>query len=130
MTAMTDRLRKIGEPRIETIVVELTDTDVVELDAKARLLRDRQDALKKELVGVKADFKARGQVLSDAEALARQQASTRKRDAEISVQDYITPGNEVISLRMDTNEVFGRRIATLDELQEGFESDGFGGAPS
>jgi hypothetical protein len=123
-------IRKLGEPRIETIVVDLTDAEVVDLDARARQLRDRQDAIKKELAGVKATFKARSQEVTDAEALLRQQASTRKRDVEIPVQDYLTPTNEVISVRTDTHDQIGRRTATATELQgdllQGDEDDGFG----
>lgn len=123
-------IRKLGEPRIETIVVDLTDAEVVELDARARQLRDRQDAIKKERAGAMATFKARSQEVADAEALLRQQASTRKRDVEIPVQDYLTPTNEVISVRTDTHDQIGRRTATATELQgdllQGDEDDGFG----
>lgn len=115
---MTERLRKIGEPRVETIVVVLTESQVEEQRAKACDLRDQQDKLKIELAGVKTDFKVREKNLRDAEVEARGQASTRKRHVQILIQDHITPSNEVISIRLDTKDVVGRRTATAEELQE------------
>jgi len=115
---MDKRLRKIGEPRIETISVNLTDAEVRERHARVSQLRDQQEALKRELAGMKADHKARMTKLIDAEALARNEASTAQRSVDISVQDYITPQNEVVSIRSDNNEVTGRRTATVSELQE------------
>lgn len=111
-------IRRVGDPRNETISVPLDDAGVVEAQARANQLRDQQDALKQELAGVKQEFKARAQRLTDAEVKARRQASTRRMDLEISLQEFLTSSNEVILVRMDTQEVMGRRTATPEELQE------------
>lgn len=117
-------IRRVGDPRNETISVPLDDAGVVEAQARANQLRDQQDALKQELAGVKQEFKARAQRLTDAEVKARRQASTRRMDLEISLQEFLTSANEVILVRMDTQEVMGRRTATPEELQEDlFDAD-------
>ncbi len=117
-------IRRVGDPRVETISVALDEAGVIEANARANQLRDQQDALKQELAGVKQEFKARGQRMIDAEIIARRSASTRRKDVEIALQEFLTSGNEVILVRMDTHEVMGRRIATAEELQEDlFEAD-------
>lgn len=128
-------LGKAGDPRLETISVALGDAEVTEAHARASTLRDQQDALKQERAGAMQEFKARGQRLADAEATARRQAATRRKDVEIALQDYITGSNEVITVRTDTQEVMGRRTATAEELEtlqtemfgsDDEEDDGFG----
>lgn len=127
-------IRKVGEPRVETISVDLDAAEIAEATKKAMQLRNQQDALKQELVGVRQEFKSRAQRLIDAEVLARRQASTGKADVEIALQDYLTSSNEVVTVRIDTQEVFGRRTATMSELQgDLFDDDdesGFGSKPS
>lgn len=110
-------IRRIGDPRVETVSVALDENGVGEAQARANVLRDQQDALKQELAGVKQEFKARGQRLIDAEVKARRQASTKRMDVEISLQEFLTTANEVILVRTDTQEVMGKRTATQEELQ-------------
>lgn len=111
-------IRRVGDPRVETVSVPLNEAGVAEAQVRANQLRDQQDALKQELAGVKQEFKARGQRLIDAEIKARRQASTKRMDLEIPLQEFLTSSNEVILVRMDTQEVTGRRTATTEELQE------------
>lgn len=126
------RLRKQGEPHPETIEIQLSDEQRTERRKRACDLRDQQAALVEEKKLAMAAFGQRKKDLENKEAVARQQASTGIEVAAVVVQDYLTDGNEVISIRIDTNEPVVRRTATADELQEdlfGADSDddtGFG----
>jgi len=111
-------LRKLGDPRTETISVVLTEHEIAEQKARSCELRNAQDALKRERADAMAAFKARAAALSSAEELCRQRASTGRSDLAVVVQDFITPGNEVLTVRIDTSDVVNRRTATADELQE------------
>lgn len=111
-------VNRVGDPRVETVSVLLGQAGIAEAQVRANQLRDQQDALKQELAGVKQEFRARGQRLIDAEIRARRQASTGRMDVEISLQEFLTSTNEVILVRMDTQEVTGRRTATAEELQQ------------
>lgn len=133
------RLRKLGEPRIATIEAKLTESEIEAQRAQVCVIQDRQDALKRGKTAAMQKFKARAAELVAAQETALRQVATGKRDSEILVQDFITPSNEVVSVRFDSdnNEVVERRTATAEELQEelfggGDDDDagGFGTRPS
>lgn len=128
-------LRKLGDPHPETIQVELSDQQRAERRKVACDLRDQQAALVEEKKLKVAEFGQRKKALENLEAIARGQAATGIEISAIVVQDYLTPGNEVISVRVDTEEAVSRRTATAEELQEELDldgDDGFGssGKPS
>lgn len=116
-------VKKVGDPRPETIKVELTSAERDEQRRLACDLRDQQAKLKEEKANSMAAFRARHKDLEAKEEAARNRASTGVDHAVVLVQDYLTRSNEVVSLRVDTNEQVVRRTATADELQE----DLFGG---
>lgn len=124
--------RKVGEMRSETISVTLTDEEVEAQLKRSHELRNQQDALAAERSNAMAEFTARKKRLAAAELDARHQVSTRKRDIEVIVQDYLTPGNEVVTVRCDeTSAIIARRTATAAELQdEMLRDDDFGGSVS
>lgn len=126
-------LRKLGEPHPSTIQIELTEEQRAERRKHACDLRDQQAALAEEAKLAAAGFRQRKKALENLEAVARVQASTGIESVAVVVQDYLTEGNEVISVRIDTDKTVARRTATAEELQEemfGDDDDGFGGQPS
>lgn len=126
-----NRLRKLGDPHPETIQIELSDEQRQERRKAACDLRDQQYALVEEKKLAMAAFSQRKKALENAETVARQQASTGIEVVAVLVQNYLTAGNEVISLRVDTNDEVSRRTATPGELQEElFGGDNGFGAPS
>jgi hypothetical protein len=94
-------------------------------------IRDQQDALVEEQKLAAAGFLQRKKSLRNLESIVRGQAATGIETLAIIVQDYLTPENQVISVRVDTQDVVSRRTPTAEELQgdllQGDEDDGFGG---
>lgn len=130
---MTDpKIRKLGDLHTETIQQTLTDEQRSERRKNACDLRDQQAALVEEKKLAMADFGQRKKALENLEAIARAQASTGIRVVDVVVQDYLTPQNEVISVRADSQDIVSRRTATAEELQgelfgaDDDEEDGFG----
>lgn len=124
---MSERLvKKIGEPRTETVKVDLTDAERQQERAMACDLRDQVSAVKEEKKTAMAGFSQRLKELDQREQDCRRRASTGIDHVAVIVQDYLTGSNEVVSVRVDTNEVATRRTATVQELQE----DLFGGSGS
>ena len=130
-----NRLRKHGDPRPETIEIQLSDEQRAERRKRACDLRDQQAALAEEKKLAMSAFGQRKKALENLEAVARQQASSGIEVAAVMVQDYLTASNEVVSLRLDASgqaspDIVARRTATADELQDdlfgGHGQDGFG----
>jgi hypothetical protein len=123
-------LRKVGDPRVETISVELTDVDVAEQQQQVCRFRELQAAVKEAKKKAMADYRARLQELESDEAAALRQVTTKHRDVDVTVQDYLSAANEVVTMRVDTHDVIRRRTATGEELQEELPIDpddgGFG----
>lgn len=111
-------LKKIGDPHPETIEVALTEDQRSERRKRACDLRDQQAAVTEEAKLAAAGFRQRKKALENQEAVARGEASTGVSVVAVIVQDYLTPGNEVVSVRVDTNDPVARRTATAEELQE------------
>jgi hypothetical protein len=114
----TKLLRKIGEPHPETIQIRLTEEQRTDCRKHACDLRDQIFSLVEEKKLKVAEFGQRKKALENLEAVSRQQASTGIEIAAVVVQDYLTPTNEVISVRVDTSDQVSRRQASADELQE------------
>lgn len=127
-------LKKLGGPRPVSIQIELTEDQIAERRKLACDLRDQQAALVEEKKLAVAAFGQRKKALENQEAIARGQASTGIELAAVVVQDWLTVGNEVIAIRIDTNEPVARRTATGEELQEelfgGEDDDEPSGKPS
>jgi hypothetical protein len=116
---MTQRfVKKVGDPHPATIQVDLTDAQRAERRRQACDLRDQQAALVEEKKLAMAGFNHRKKSLENLEAVARGQASTGIEEVAVVVQDYLTAGNEVVSVRIDTQDPVARRTATTEELQE------------
>lgn len=111
-------LKKLGDPHPESIEIQLTDDQRTERRKRACDLRDQQAALAEEKKLAVAGFAQRKKALENLEAVARGQAATGVEVVAVVVQDYLTAGNEVISVRVDTNDPVSRRTATAEELQE------------
>lgn len=116
-------VKKLGEAHPLAIQVELTDDQRAERRKMACDLRDQQATLVEEKKLAMVAFNHRKKALENQEVIARGQASTGIEELAVMVQDYLTGGNEVVSIRIDTSEAVGRRTATAEELQE----DMFGG---
>lgn len=114
------RFRALGEPRIATISSTLTESEIEAQRQQVCVIQDRQDSLKRGKAAAMQKFKARAAELESMKEIALRQVSTGKRDAEILVQDFMTPSNEVVSIRFDSEsqEIVERRTATAEELQE------------
>lgn len=127
---MDGKLRKLGDPHPETIELALTEEQRTERRKRACDLRDQQGALAEEKKLAIAGFGQRKKALENLEAIARGQAATGTEVVAVVVQDYLTPSNEVVAVRVDTNDPVSRRTATADELQEdlfgGDDESGFG----
>lgn len=111
-------VRKIGDPHPDNIEVHLTEDQRTERRKRACDLRDQQAAVTEEAKLAAAGFRQRKKALENQEAVARGQAATGIEVVAVVVQDYLTAGNEVISVRVDTNDPVSRRTATAEELQE------------
>lgn len=118
MSMNTKLLRKLGDPRPETVQITLSDDQRTACRRVACDLRDQIFALSEEKKLKMAEFGQRKKALENSEAVARQQASTGIEIAAVVVQDYLTPTNEVISVRVDTNDQVSRRQASAGEIQE------------
>lgn len=116
---MTQRFaNKLGDPHPATIQVELTDEQRADRRKQACELRDQQVALAEERKLKNAEFNHRKKALENQEAVLRGQASTGIEEIAVMVQDFLTAGNEVVSVRIDTQDPVAKRTATADELQE------------
>lgn len=116
---MTQRfVKKLGDPHPSTIQVDLTDDQRTERRKQACDLRDQQAALGEEKKLKMAEFNHRKKELENREAVLRGQASTGIEEIAVVVQDFLTAGNEVVSVRIDNQEISSKRTATADELQE------------
>ncbi len=116
-------VKKLGEPRTETVKVDLTDAERQAERVTACDLRDQASAVKEEKKTAMAGFSQRLKELDQREQDCRRRASTGIDHVAVIVQDYLTATNEVVSVKVDTNEPVARRTATVQELQE----DLFGG---
>lgn len=123
-TAITGYVKKLGEPRAETVQIELSDSDRDDQRRLACDLRDQQIKLLDEKKNSRAAFNARQKDLEAKEEAARQRASTGIDHVAVVVQDFLTSGNQVVSVQLDTQKPVAVRTATADELQE----DLFGGS--
>ena len=109
--------RKLGE-RKETIT-ELLSPMQTEAEARSvvTLLREIERA-EEELKNATAGHKAK---ISDLRTRLKDHArasGTGKRDKEVTIEEWLTPQNEVIRIRADTRERIGNRNATTTDLQE------------
>lgn len=113
--------RKLSE-RNETITVILTDDEVATQRQLACEIRDRIDAHEEKLKSIQAEHKGKQKEMEEQERAARRLASTRKRDVEMTVADYLEDGLDgiqVVRRRIDTMERLGDpRPATSAERQE------------
>lgn len=120
---MTQRfIKKLGDPHPISIEVLLTEAQRAERRTAACSLRDQQAALAEEKKLAMAGFNQRKKSLENQEALARGAAATGKETIAVLVQDFLTRGNEVVSVAIDADgneqgEV-AKRTATAEELQE------------
>lgn len=118
MTQTQRFVKKLGDPHPSTIQVDLTDEQRTERRKQACDLRDQQAALVEEKKLKMAEFNHRKKELENKEAVLRGQASTGIEEIAVVVQDFLTAGNEVVSVRIDNDELVSKRTATADELQE------------
>lgn len=120
---MTQRfIKKLGEPHAISVEITLTEAQRAERRTAACGLRDQQAALVEERKLAIAGFNQRKKALENQEAIARAAASTGKDTIAVLVQDYLSHGNEVVSVGIDAEgnvmDVVARRTATAEELQE------------
>lgn len=111
-------VKKLGEPRTETVKIDLADAERQTERATACDLRDQAAAVKEEKKTAMAAFGQRLKELDLREQDCRRRASTGIDHVAVIVQDYLTGSNEVVSVKVDTNEPVARRTATVQELQE------------
>jgi hypothetical protein len=65
-----------------------------------------------------AAAKAKIQDLEEQKEAALRNASTGRRDIEITVEEWLDKSNQVLRVRKDSGEIIGDRTARVDELQE------------
>lgn len=130
------RARTIGEPYSEVITISLTPSEVAEQRSELCTLLDAEEKLDERLARIKAEIKAEATTVEDKIKVTRRRISTKQTDVEVTLQQYLTVGNEVIIVRTDTDDIMYRRTATARELQEDLfadrpavtPDDGFGGS--
>lgn len=118
----SDRIRKLGDC-CETIRHPLSQEEVDEEKGRVCDLLARRDNITASLKSIKAEYKAKLDVVDERIGVARRAASDRFRDLDLDVEEWLTRGNEVVRVRSDTGEVLGRRTASADELQESMFTD-------
>lgn len=120
---MTQRfIKKLGEPHAIDIQVELTEAQRAERRKAACELLDQKTALAEEKKLKAAEYGQRIKELDRAATMARLAGSTGKETVAVVVQNFLTAGNEVVSVALNADgsedgEV-ARRTATGEELQE------------
>lgn len=122
------KIRKLSS-RIETITVDLTPDEINAQKSLVCELRDKQDALERELDAFKAGINGQVKKLKQAEVVARRAISTRKQEIEVMVEECLLDGHDgvmVQKFRADTGELVGQpRRASAAEAQESLPmSDG------
>lgn len=126
------RSRTIGDPYTQVVTSALTPSEVADERAEVCSLLDRQEQLDERLARAKAEIKGESTTIEDKLRVSRRRVSTKRSDVEVTLQQYLTNGNEVIIVRTDTDEILSRRTATARELQEDMftekpaTDDGFG----
>lgn len=111
-------IKKLGESHAIGIQVTLTDEQQSERWKSAGEIELQKKALAEEAKLKAAEYRQRIKEMDRSAAMARQAASTGTETVAVVVQNYLTAGNEVVSVRLDTDEVVAGRTATAEELQE------------
>lgn len=113
-----ERVRKIGE-RTETIAVRLTPIQIEDERAKVIDLLQEKEELEEKLASMKAEYKAKIADVDSRKASALGAIRTGKISREMTIEEWVTGGNEVVRVDKATGEEIGaRRTATARELQE------------
>lgn len=122
-------MKKIGE-RVEKVVEKLSPMQLEDERSRACELMRERTALKEKAKAAAADWK--GKIAAVDESLRESLATVEsgRRDREVTVIEWLTPDNEVVRVRADTNEQIGKRTARTDELQEKLFDDGDDADPS
>ncbi|HEX6022540.1 MAG TPA: hypothetical protein VFZ00_11135 [Solirubrobacter sp.] len=120
---MTQRfVKKLGEPHAISVEVTLTEAQRAERRKASCDLLDQKTALAEEAKLKASEYRQRVKELDRAATMARQAGSTGKDTIAVLVQDFLTRGNEVVSVAMTADGEVGdeivRRTATAEELQE------------
>lgn len=120
------RRKKIGQ-RVENLVEKLTPMQIEDEKEKViSLLRSKGElAAKKKTAN--AEFKLKADEIEEQIAATVMVVNTARRETEVTIEEWLTHGNEVIRVRADTGEQIGRRTARVEELQmeifEGADDD-------
>jgi hypothetical protein len=116
------RGRKLGE-RTETISRRLSATEIQGEYVRAGELMRQQTDLEEKKKAAGSEFTARIAEIKSKRNEALGAAATGQRDEEITVEEWLTPQNQVQRIRADTGELIGDRQARADDLQENLFDD-------
>jgi hypothetical protein len=111
------RGRKLGE-RVETITETLSPRQIEEARTKVCDLTRSRNTLDEKRKASASEFNAR---LKELDAMIDEEldaAASGRRDVEVTIEEYLTPQNQVIRYRTDTGELLGDRAARAEDLQE------------
>lgn len=117
-----ERVRKLGE-RTEEITAELSPEEV---EAEKTIVLDllgRRDNLESSRKSIASQYKARIEAVDTEITEHRLAATTRKRQIDVTIEDWLTTSRKVVRVRADNGEVIGRRDARTEELQEALFED-------
>jgi len=112
-----ERVRKIAEHQ-DTIRIDLLPSEVGEEREAVCELLTRQENLVAALKATKAEYKVKIDAVKAKISASLAAAATETRDLNVTVEEWLTRGNEIVSIRADTGEMLGTRTATVSELQE------------
>lgn len=136
-------VRKLGQ-REETLVTELSEEEINELQSQIVQMLNHEEKLEEKLAEVKKNYVSQISTSELQRNELRRQVNSRMRQEKVLVEDHLTASNEVVRIRSDTGRPVGiLRTATPRELQEDLpldraaeqqnaaegESDEFGATP-
>jgi hypothetical protein len=111
------RGKKLGD-RTETITERLSLTQVEAERSRACDLMRAKNELEEKKKAAGSEFTARIREVDQKMKAALAAAASGKRDVEITVEEWLTPQNQVQRYRTDTGELIGDRQANQSDLQE------------
>lgn len=118
-----ERVRKIGE-REEIIETKLTQKEIEDLRGTVMVLLDRKDEILEKKSEVVKNYGSQLATVDLEIDTTRRLIHSGRRKIDITVDEFLTQGNEIVRIRRDTGEQIGARTATQKELQEPlFEDD-------
>lgn len=111
------RGRKLGE-RTEEIIESLSPSQIATARERVCDLTRSRNALDDKRQATAADYRAKLKEIDGMIEQELQAAASGRRTVEVTIEEWLTPQNQVVRYRTDTGELIGDRVARPEDLQE------------